>query len=61
MQKLLRGERPSQVYVIKLNLLKSLKRAMYDASPSPLRAGQGQLHAFTSPIRRYPDLLVHAS
>ena len=46
--------------VVKIGLLKSLKRAMY--SPKPLGhyglAKQNYTH-FTSPIRRYSDLLVH--
>ncbi len=49
-----------QEYAIKLGLLKSLKRARY--APEPL--GHYGLHKsnythFTSPIRRYSDLVVH--
>jgi ribonuclease R len=46
--------------VVKIGLLKSLKRAMY--SPKPLgHYGLAKLNYthFTSPIRRYSDLLVH--
>lgn len=49
-----------QVYVIKLNLLKSLKRAMY--APKPVGhygLAKANYTHFTSPIRRCPDLLVH--
>jgi ribonuclease R len=49
-----------QAYVIKLNLLKSLKRAMY--APKPVGhygLAKANYTHFTSPIRRYPDLLVH--
>ncbi len=46
--------------VVKIGLLKSLKRAMY--SPKPLGhyglSKQNYTH-FTSPIRRYSDLVVH--
>ncbi len=46
--------------VILSNFLRSLPRAVYDAEPS-LHYGLGKtLYShFTSPIRRYPDLLVH--
>jgi len=46
--------------VVKIGLLKSLKRAMY--SPKPLgHYGLAKLNYthFTSPIRRYSDLVVH--
>jgi ribonuclease R len=46
--------------VVKIGLLKSLKRAMY--SPKPLgHYGLSKLNYthFTSPIRRYSDLVVH--
>ncbi len=46
--------------MVKIGLLKSLKRAMY--SPKPLGhyglSKQNYTH-FTSPIRRYSDLVVH--
>jgi len=49
-----------QAYVIKLNLLKSLKRAMYAAKPlGHYGLSKANYTHFTSPIRRYPDLLVH--
>jgi ribonuclease R len=49
-----------QEYVLKLGLLRSLKRALY--SPRPLgHYGLAKVNYthFTSPIRRYPDLVVH--
>lgn len=47
-------------HVIKLGLLKSLKRAAYDVDPLGHYglAKQDYCH-FTSPIRRYADLVVH--
>jgi len=63
LQKLLRASvgKP-QEYAIKIGLLKSLKRARYAAEP----LGHFGLHKsdythFTSPIRRYADLVVHRS
>ena len=54
----IRGKREEQA--LKVGLLKSLKRARYD--PQPLGhyglAKTNYLH-FTSPIRRYADLVVH--
>ena len=46
--------------VILSNFLRSLPRALYDAEPA-LHYGLGKYRYchFTSPIRRYPDLLVH--
>jgi len=53
-----RGE--SEEYVLKLNLLKSLKRAAYEEHPKGHYglAKEDYTH-FTSPIRRYADLVVH--
>jgi ribonuclease R len=49
-----------QAYVIKLNLLKSLKRALYAHRPiGHYGLAKANYTHFTSPIRRYPDLLVH--
>lgn len=49
-----------QAYVIKLNLLKSLKRAMYAEKPiGHYGLAKANYTHFTSPIRRYPDLLIH--
>jgi ribonuclease R len=47
-------------YLLKLNLLKSLKRAQYSATPVGHYglAKENYTH-FTSPIRRYADLVVH--
>ncbi|MBV9462789.1 MAG: ribonuclease R, partial [Verrucomicrobiae bacterium] len=47
-------------YVLKLNLLKSLKRAAYEEHPKGHYglAKENYTH-FTSPIRRYADLVVH--
>ena len=49
-----------QEYAIKLALLKSLKRARY--APEPLGhygLNKSNYTHFTSPIRRYSDLVVH--
>jgi ribonuclease R len=51
--------RPEE-HAIKIGLLKSLKRAAYD--PDPLGhygLAKGDYCHFTSPIRRYADLIVH--
>jgi ribonuclease R len=51
-----------QEYAIKIGLLKSLKRACY--SPAPLGhygLNKSDYTHFTSPIRRYSDLVVHRS
>ncbi|MBI5396131.1 MAG: ribonuclease R [Verrucomicrobia bacterium] len=49
-----------QEYVLKISLLRSLKRAMYSPRPTG-HYGLAKLNYthFTSPIRRYPDLVVH--
>ena len=47
-------------YAIKLNLLKSLKRARYATDPvGHYGLAKVNYTHFTSPIRRYADLLVH--
>lgn len=47
-------------HVIKLGLLKSLKRAVYSAEPiGHYGLAKGDYCHFTSPIRRYADLIVH--
>lgn len=49
-------------HVIKLGLLKSLKRAVYDADPlGHYGLAKNDYCHFTSPIRRYADLIVHRS
>jgi ribonuclease R len=47
-------------YILKLNLLRSLKRARYDTTPiGHYGLAMDNYTHFTSPIRRYPDLVVH--
>ncbi|MBK1884061.1 ribonuclease R [Luteolibacter pohnpeiensis] len=49
-------------HVIKLGLLKSLKRAAYSAEPlGHYGLSKADYTHFTSPIRRYADLVVHRS
>jgi ribonuclease R len=49
-------------HVIKLGLLKSLKRAAYSADPlGHYGLAKTDYTHFTSPIRRYSDLIVHRS
>jgi ribonuclease R len=53
--------RPDE-HLIKLGLLKSLKRAAYAADPlGHYGLAKGDYCHFTSPIRRYADLIVHRS
>jgi ribonuclease R len=53
--------RPDE-HLIKLGLLKSLKRAAYAADPlGHYGLAKGDYCHFTSPIRRYADLVVHRS
>jgi len=61
LQKLLAASRKTpQEYAIKIALLKSLKRARYDAAPlGHYGLNKVDYTHFTSPIRRYADLLVH--
>ncbi len=60
-QKLLDESKGSpEEHVIKLGLLKSLKRAAYSAEPiGHYGLAKGDYCHFTSPIRRYADLIVH--
>ncbi len=60
-QKLLDDSKGSpEEHVIKLGLLKSLKRAAYSAeSLGHYGLAKGDYCHFTSPIRRYADLIVH--
>ncbi len=60
-QKLLDDSKGSpEEHVIKLGLLKSLKRAAYSAEPvGHYGLAKGDYCHFTSPIRRYADLIVH--
>jgi ribonuclease R len=47
-------------YLLKLNLLRSLKRARYDTQPlGHYGLAKSDYTHFTSPIRRYADLVVH--
>lgn len=47
-------------YILKLNLLKSLKRAEYSTKPiGHFGLAKADYTHFTSPIRRYADLIVH--
>lgn len=51
--------RPEQ-YMVTLTLLRNMKRAVYAAECVPhFGLGFGCYAHFTSPIRRYPDLLLH--
>ncbi len=63
MQKLLRAVKGKpEAEAIKLGLLKSLKRAAYDVSPlGHYGLAKVNYTHFTSPIRRYADLVVHRS
>ncbi len=60
-QKLLDESKGSpEEHIIKLGLLKSLKRAAYSADPiGHYGLAKGDYCHFTSPIRRYADLIVH--
>ncbi len=60
-QKLLDDSKGSpEEHLIKLGLLKSLKRAAYSAEPiGHYGLAKGDYCHFTSPIRRYADLIVH--
>ncbi len=60
-QKLLDESKGSpEEHVIKLGLLKSLKRAVYSAEPiGHYGLAKTDYAHFTSPIRRYADLIVH--
>jgi ribonuclease R len=51
--------KPEQ-YMVTLTLLRNMKRAVYEAESRP-HFGLGFTHYahFTSPIRRYPDLVLH--
>ncbi len=44
--------------VLSMMLLRSMQQARYSDNPQPPLAAEFYTH-FTSPIRRYPDLLVH--
>jgi len=61
LQRLLASTRgQAEEYVIKLDLLKSLKRARYSTDPvGHYGLAKVNYTHFTSPIRRYADLLVH--
>ncbi|MBI5687436.1 MAG: ribonuclease R [Verrucomicrobia bacterium] len=49
-----------QSYVLKVSLLRSLKRALYSHKPvGHFGLAKVNYTHFTSPIRRYPDLIVH--
>ena len=50
----------SEEYLVKLDFLKSLKRASYDIKPlGHYGLSKANYTHFTSPIRRYADLVVH--
>jgi ribonuclease R len=60
-QKILKrlGGKPEE-YVLKINLLRSLKRAQYSTDPiGHYGLAKDNYTHFTSPIRRYADLIVH--
>ena len=61
LQKLLASTKGTpEEYAIKLALLKSLKRAVYSTQPvGHYGLAKSDYTHFTSPIRRYADLLVH--
>lgn len=56
--KIIKGQ--PEEYLVKLDFLKSLKRATYDVRPlGHYGLAKDNYTHFTSPIRRYADLLVH--
>lgn len=61
LQKLLEAiEGRPEAYVVRLALLRSLMRARYDAQPlGHYGLAKSDYTHFTSPIRRYPDLVAH--
>ncbi len=49
-----------EAYLLKMNLLRSLKRARYDTHPlGHYGLAKSDYTHFTSPIRRYADLVIH--
>ncbi|MEM7196523.1 MAG: ribonuclease R [Pseudomonadota bacterium] len=54
------AKKPEQLEIVQMALLRSLSQAVYETHPEGHFALSFPLYThFTSPIRRYPDLLVH--